>query len=291
MRKDFEKGKSAIWARWEKTLGKRIPPKARALIETDVEIIPGDEDVALNDLDGLIQEFFRKYEAFKEFEVMEYFSSRKKIRSSVSKKRYKRCFEKRLYLVEFIMRRRLTIDNWERRSFALRRRINWKQMCGEWNEVHPNDHMSPAGFKVRYYRAIAEEDIQREYFDKKDYEYQNWWQELFSELLKDIEEGRIPERPPEGLGNQSFESFESFESLMRFLLQHGDDFKGLVMKMSLDSFFDKLTNMTDSDKEALIKSWGIDNIETPYSREIVALLKSWPYSQESVAKLKSIIGR
>ena len=81
-----------------------LPQEFRAELEGNIGG-PGDEDITLNDLDGLIKEFFGK------FELLEYFSSRKKPKDSASGKRYHRCFEKRLYLVEFVMGRRLTIAN------------------------------------------------------------------------------------------------------------------------------------------------------------------------------------
>lgn len=134
----------------------------RKSIEANVEVIADEEDIALRDLDGLIGDFFEHVA------LIEYFSSRKKPKGSTPKKRYQRCFENRLYLVEFVMRRHLfevdqTIANQGRESIDWRKRIDWKQMFVEWNEAHPNDHISPEVLKVRYYRAIAEEDIQREY--------------------------------------------------------------------------------------------------------------------------------
>ena len=159
MEKDFREAKDAIWAKWERKVRMPLPQEFRDEIERDLDRGPGDEDITLADLDGLIWEFFDK------FERLEYLSSRKP-KHSASSKRYHRCFEKRLYLVEFVMDRRLTIANWKRKSFALRKRINWKRVCAEWNKAHPHDPMSPATLKVRYYRAIAEEDIQRE-LDKK----------------------------------------------------------------------------------------------------------------------------
>ena len=160
MKKDLKKGKAAVWAKWERKLGIRLPPEFRARLEEDAGEFPGDEDITLNDLDGLIEEFFNKAE------LLKYFSSRKKSKGSTPKKRYQRCFEKRLYLVEFVMGRRLPIASWLSKSFALRKRFNWKQICAEWNEAHPNDHMSLEALKVRFYHAITEEDIQQEYIKR-----------------------------------------------------------------------------------------------------------------------------
>ena len=150
----------------------------------------GDDDTSVADLDGMIGDFIVKWEILEPFA---YFSSRKKPKDSASGKRYQRCFEKRLYVVEFVMGRRLTIANWKRKSFALRKRINWKQICAEWNEAHPHDRMSPAVLKVKYYRAIAEKDIQQGYFDRKWDESRDLMARLVSELLKQLEEDKATE--------------------------------------------------------------------------------------------------
>lgn len=267
MKKDFEKGKAAIWAKWGKKLGMPLPQEFRTQLEGNTGEGPGDEDITLNDLDGLIKEFFDK------FELLEYFSSRKNPKDSASGKRYHRCFEKRLHLVEFVMERRLTIANWKRKSFALRKRINWKQICAEWNEAHPYDQMKPQLLKVRYYRAIAEGNIQREYFARKDYEEHSWWTGLFSELLKDISEGHAEgvistmHQLPEGFGNQSF---RKFESLKRFISQHRTELKAHALDLALDMFIDELLNMTGAEKEAKLKSLGLDNTEA--GRELKATI-------------------
>ena len=166
MKEDFEKDKGAIWARWEKAQGMPLSQDFREGLEATVEVIAGEEDIALQDLDGLIGDFFEHAAP-----LIQYFSSRKKPKNPIPKKRYQRCFEKRLYLVEFVMWRHLIevdqmIANRGRESINWRKRINWKQMCVEWNEAHPNDHMSLEVLKVRYYRAIAEAAIQQEYIER-----------------------------------------------------------------------------------------------------------------------------
>ena len=162
MREDFAKRKAALWRKWEKAGGRRIPEDLRAKWEeaAGVEDDAHDPEVALRDLNGIIED---RLDEFELLETRNYFSNRRKPRGSATGKRYQRPFEKRLYLVRFVMERYLTKASWGHRSVYSRRRIDWRQMATEWNEAHPSDHMSKEVLKVRYYRAIAEEDIQREY--------------------------------------------------------------------------------------------------------------------------------
>ena len=165
-KEDFEKRKAALWTKREKAQGMPLSQDFRESFEASVEVIAGEEDIYLQDLDSLIGDFFEHAAR-----LTEYFSSRKKPKGSTLKKRYQRCFEKRLYLVEFVMGRHLfevdqIIAKRGRESIDWRKRIDWKQMSVEWNEAHPNDHMSLEVLKVRYYRAIAEADIQQEYIER-----------------------------------------------------------------------------------------------------------------------------
>tara|TARA_Y100000310_G_scaffold317685_1_gene370817 strand:+ start:567 stop:1262 length:696 start_codon:yes stop_codon:yes gene_type:complete len=158
--------------------GMRILKSVLEAIDVE-EVQPGKFDNA----SAFIQHFLTQYFEIEVpmYELLGYFSSRKKPNRSASGKRSQRCFEKRLYLVKFVMDRRLAIANWKRKSFALRKRISWKQVCAEWNKAHPHDPMTPAVLKVGYYRAIAEEGIQRAYFASKNYEYDTLW----SGILRD----------------------------------------------------------------------------------------------------------
>ena len=167
MKKDFEKSKTALWKKWERDKGIRIPDDFRKKCEEAVGLV--DEDVTLTDLNDYIEDRLEDVELL---QIVKYFSNRKRPKVAATK-HYQRCFEKRRYLVEFIMKRFLAITKRGHKSILdiyvqrLHKRIDWKQMCVEWNEKHPHDCMSPEVLKVRYYRAIAEEDIKREYLNRR----------------------------------------------------------------------------------------------------------------------------
>lgn len=183
MTKDFEKAKAAFWARWEKTLGISLSQDLRTYLEGNAGGGPGDEDITLNDLDGLIEEHV--YVAG----LLNYFSSRKKTEDSGSGKRYQRCFEKRLHIVSFIIGHRNPIIFEWREAFAFER-FDWKQVCAKWNEAHPYDRMSPELLKARYYRAIAEEDIQQEYLRRRYTYIPNLDKEKFIKAMEAAKEAK-----------------------------------------------------------------------------------------------------
>ena len=68
------------------------------------------------------------------------------------KKIYRKCFERRFYLVHF------TNQSWAR-DHEGSVRFNWKRILDEWNKAHPSDTMSLSVLKVEYYRAIEENGL------------------------------------------------------------------------------------------------------------------------------------
>jgi hypothetical protein len=170
-----EKDLAALWKKWGKTLGKRIPQEARTRLEADVEGGP-DEDIFLKDLDDQIKEFLEKVVLFEwETDMEKYFSHRKKPKVE-GETRYQRSFEKRLYLVRFVL---------ATQSFSPRKRIDWEQVCTQWNKAHPNDlYIKKEVLKVNYYRALAIEDIQRICLEETEAKVMEQLVELFGDARK-----------------------------------------------------------------------------------------------------------
>jgi len=106
---------------------------------------------------------------FEKTKLVEYFSSRKQTNSLGTGKRYQKCFDKRLYLVEFLLIPRLGAhyNNMKTWPLGLHGQIDWRQACAQWNKAHPYDQMRPADLKSRYYHAIAEEGIQQEFLARR----------------------------------------------------------------------------------------------------------------------------
>lgn len=65
------------------------------------------------------------------------------------KQRYRKCFERRFYLVNFV------ID----RPYKRGTRIDWNRMVTEWNKSNPSDPMPLSTLRVEYQRAIKEDPL------------------------------------------------------------------------------------------------------------------------------------
>ncbi len=156
MNKALEQRRQSIFRKYERTYGTTLSKDFRAKFEEDAGS-SGDDEISLDDLDGVLKDFFERVK------LLVYLSSRKKPKKPVSRKRYDLCFENRLSLVGFVLARR----PYEENSFILRKRLNWEQIWAEWKATSPHDSVSLKVLKVRYYRAIADEDIQREYYRRR----------------------------------------------------------------------------------------------------------------------------
>jgi|GEM_PF-2746688 len=66
---------------------------------------------------------------------------------SQPKKKYRKCFERRFYIIEFVVEKGLNQST---------HRIDWKRTVKEWNKTHRSDPMGLAVLKTEYYRAFKE---------------------------------------------------------------------------------------------------------------------------------------
>lgn len=161
---NLDKEKKAEWRKQERQWGIYMPQPVRKVIEDIAGPVCHYGDV--EDFKGTLTDFMRLTHA-----VLQHMANVNKRQSAnepgeaTGRKRYQRSFEKRLHLVEFVAEHELTVKSLLEETFAHHTRFNWKQICTDWNEAHPYDPMTPAVLKATYYRAIAQLDIQREYFD------------------------------------------------------------------------------------------------------------------------------
>jgi len=127
-----------------------------------------DLETDLKDFDAFVQErleFLRLCrESFSQGGNGNFLQSLTDAGDKITKKKYRKCFERRLHLVEFVAGSVLTTVNLVFQIFTPHRRIKWQLVCDKWNKEHPYDLMTPAVLKAEYYRAIREKDIHREYF-------------------------------------------------------------------------------------------------------------------------------
>lgn len=74
-------------------------------------------------------------------------STEENVKSPQPKKRYRKCFERRYYMVNFVL---------DRPSYKRGTRIDWERMVTAWNITHPSDPISLSTLRVEYQRAIKE---------------------------------------------------------------------------------------------------------------------------------------
>lgn len=154
--------------KWERKLGQRLAEEFWQKCLEAVRDGPGDEEVALEDLESVVEQYIEVGL------LLSFPTSRKPPRGSPPKKRYQRCFEKRLHVVEFVLFRRLSfgclmpfLADGSIIPLKPLKHFDWKWEAARWNEAHPHDHLTPDSLKVKFYRAVAEEDIQREYLERR----------------------------------------------------------------------------------------------------------------------------
>lgn len=238
--KDLEQRKKDIQARVQKEVGFRASPETMELIDEEAGPVLDSEDLEAYELT-----LISYLTVLRRAAISEYLPS-PKTPKNLPQKQYPRPFNKRLHLVDFIIGRQLTIRMHRQRSFSPRKRINWKQTCEAWNKAHLYDPVTPAVLKATFYRAITEEQLQREYFVIKDREMA----EQFGKLLLNFvtENKQAFERFGEALKRFGRLAGTAFEKIGQFALNHKDDIENLVLLSN------KLNSMTDSEQEEYIKS-------------------------------------
>lgn len=156
---DWEECKQAVWQKVQSELHFYAPRKVKEQIEKNAGAV--HDEVGLEDYEGTVRDFMQVAKLCYE---SHYFNSHRS-NTSHPKKRYQRCFQKQLYVVDFVMSQRFPVVNGQVRPPS--KRINWKQTCEAWNRAHPNDPMSLDVLKVKFYRALASEDVKQEHFRRR----------------------------------------------------------------------------------------------------------------------------
>ena len=163
---EFEKGKQQIWANWisrwgsvsrdvrqdieELHFGQAEPKYSREALTAFADKIPKCLVMLEHHLNSLRvrQDLISQHD-------------------NVSRAKYRKCFDRRLHLVEFVLDGNLPfLMRLELRSFK-HKRIKWVAVSKAWNETHPYDTMTPKVLKVAFYRALREPELKHEYFARR----------------------------------------------------------------------------------------------------------------------------
>jgi len=143
-REEFEKNRASIWAKYEREYGNLIAQEIRDQVEEDIIRVSTDDEETLEDLDVYLSDNIPIWE-----NILLKGGASPATDSTKPTNRYRKCFERRFYLVNFV------ID----RPYKRGTRIDWKRMVTEWNKSHPSDPMSLSALRVEYQRAIKEDSL------------------------------------------------------------------------------------------------------------------------------------
>lgn len=155
MERDWNREKDKVWRQAQKAVGIPVTKQLREAIEDRAG--PVRDDTELEDYKATI---YSDLELVRMGLVRGKFPEPRKPKKP-PKKRYPRSVRRRLYLVQFVINQQLTST---KRRGRIRRRIKWKEICGAWNEAHPNDPATPEYLRRTFGRAVRDEDVQQEYF-------------------------------------------------------------------------------------------------------------------------------
>ena len=161
MTEKLENQKRRIWSKHERSYGQKIPYSFR----NQVERMCTSEDTFLEDLDDSIPDYLGLIDSWR---VNHSRGVNGRNHKPEPESGYRKPFERRLHLVEFVAGEVLNMVNLALHVFSPHKRIKWGLVCEKWNKDHPYDIMTPAVLKAEYYRAIRERGIQRQYFLKQE---------------------------------------------------------------------------------------------------------------------------
>jgi hypothetical protein len=170
--KEFEKRRKSIWAKHERDYGSLIAQKVRDRIEEELRV-SSDEERTLEDLDGYLGSFIPIWKIL----LKDGQSAAGDSAKAKPQKRYRKCFERRFYLVNFVL------DKHYKRGT----RIDWKCMVAEWNKAHPSDTMALPTLRVEYQRAIKEGALMFQVFINRISRYEQTLAGIWRPLKKELE--------------------------------------------------------------------------------------------------------
>ena len=178
---DIKEAIRAIQVEAQKELGSDIPKRIWGIIEREVgnlnDYTEGEPDGEEPYLDGYRQ-VTRSY-----VEVLKIAKNSDNAKSSNSsnrkinqpQKRYRKCFERRFYLVNFVL------DS----SYKRGTRVDWKRTTGAWNKVHLSDQMNASTLRVEYQRSINDTTLILQAYIYQCYEILNKLQQKDDTTLDD----------------------------------------------------------------------------------------------------------
>lgn len=144
-KKEFEKKKGNLWAAAEERHAVYIPNIFRAEFEKKYGVFHGYR-TDLEDLEMDIDEQAKLLSLVKNPKGTD-------IARQNDKKSYRRCSDKRMYLIEFVIKYYLEQFKNALDIYIKPPRFKWQRITERWNKVHPGDFITWPALKVNFYRA------------------------------------------------------------------------------------------------------------------------------------------
>ena len=180
--KNLEKCKTAIWHERENECGFPLVQEFRDFVERNEvgdpkDYVDGDPEGEEAYLDGLESVSKRYVTAMRLIPKGKPYYNEK---SSQPKRRYRKCFVRRFYLVNFV------IDKASNRVYKRGTRFDWQHIVAEWNKSNPSDTLESSTLRVEYQRAIKDGALVLQvYIIQSNQILTNSWQPL-QKQLKDM---------------------------------------------------------------------------------------------------------
>jgi len=181
MKKDSEEKKRALWYDFEQETGYPFthPEMAEFREIAEARCQGHDPDIDLEDLAHDIREWLRLYASFSYVPIPN--PDKLKEKPAGVHGPYQKPLQKRLYLVNFVLRKHINLNNLIDRDISKRERIRWKELVRDWNMANPSDPMTNKTLKHAFYRSIKQPEIQEAFWGKLDDDMRQAFAPLFNQ--------------------------------------------------------------------------------------------------------------
>jgi len=148
---ELDKKKNEIWNDLEKEYGFPLSQLFRDRVDSEIGTHDNYDGDPLG-LEGYLEDYLAIATNHVESAKLASISFKGDKQVSKPKRIYRKPFERRVYLVNFVL-------SSSSHQGGGTWRHDWKRITAEWNESHPSDLMGDAVLKVEYYRAIRDVNI------------------------------------------------------------------------------------------------------------------------------------
>lgn len=158
--KEFRKALRAIESKAENQLGCHLSEEFLRMVASHIETNghikyyddPEEDKHNIRWYGELMENYIDAIQSLPNYPKAKASAGTGKAKQATLKKIYRKPFEHRLYLLDFVLQRK-----------GLTQRANWKRLTAEWNAEHPHDQYSVRIFKLKYYQARKDKELINSY--------------------------------------------------------------------------------------------------------------------------------